>query len=153
MPPPYERHGMRKHPIYRAWSSMKSRCRDSKHKSYRNYGGRGIEVCERWQTFLNFKEDMFSTWEPGLTLDRIDNDGNYAPGNCRWTTYLEQNKNRRPFGKVPFLGVSKNGTKYGKKYISYLWNGEKNVHLGMFDTPEEASAAYEVAKGELTCAG
>lgn len=74
---------------------MKSRCKNHKHKSYSCYGGRGISVCDRWLQFDNFAEDMLPTYVPGMTLDRIDVDGDYHHGNCKWSTPKEQANNRR----------------------------------------------------------
>ena len=73
---------------------MVGRCTNQNHVSFKNYGGRGIAVCERWRSFENFKHDMGERPEGGM-LDRENNDGNYEPGNCRWATRKEQNSNRR----------------------------------------------------------
>lgn len=77
---------------------MKQRCQNPKNSDFPAYGGRGITVCERWQTYDNFLADMGEV-PPGLSLDRRDNDGNYEPNNCRWATRQEQAQNRRPCKK------------------------------------------------------
>lgn len=89
------RHGWSQTPTYKSWNAMRSRCRDESNASYPLYGGRGITVCERWDTsFENFLEDMGE--RPGLDyqIDRRDPDGNYEPGNCRWITRAENNARR-----------------------------------------------------------
>jgi hypothetical protein len=80
---------------------MRKRCNNSGSGIYRHYGGRGIRVCERWDDFAAFLEDMEPTWAEGLTLDRIDVNGNYEPANVRWATKTEQANNRRDNIIVP----------------------------------------------------
>lgn len=80
--------------LFWVWCDMRARCESPKHKAYANYGGRGISVCERWQSFAAFLEDMGERPE-GASLDRADNDLGYSPDNCRWATRQEQNSNRR----------------------------------------------------------
>jgi hypothetical protein len=89
------RHGASDTSTYGSWSGMRNRCLNPSEPRYPDYGGRGITVCARWDDFANFLADMGERPD-GLTLDRIDNDGNYEPGNCKWSTPLEQSQNRRP---------------------------------------------------------
>lgn len=94
------KHGMRKAPEYNSWDAMIQRCCNPNTKRYHYYGGRGITVCERWRnSFENFYADMGPKPTPKHSIDRINNDGNYEPGNCRWATQSEQNFNTRRSGK------------------------------------------------------
>lgn len=89
-------HGMWGTRTHHSWHSMISRCINPRETGYKHYGGRGITVCDRWRySFDNFLADMGERPE-GKTLDRIDNEGNYEPGNCRWATWSEQQSNKRP---------------------------------------------------------
>jgi hypothetical protein len=90
---PLEGH-MAQRPEYFVWKEMHRRCSPN-HQSFKHYGGRGITVCERWNVFANFIADMGPRPHPKLTLERINNDGNYEPGNCRWATWKEQYANKR----------------------------------------------------------
>lgn len=82
-------------PTYKVWQHMKDRCLNHKNIQYKDYGGRGIQVCDRWKnSFENFLEDMGEKPD-GLSIDRIDNDGNYELSNCKWSTFVEQNRNKR----------------------------------------------------------
>ena len=86
-------------PTYKSWCRMRHRCCNPHAINYSNYGGRGITVCQRWDKFQSFLDDM-GTRPPGSTLDRIDPNGNYEPGNCRWATPEEQMKNQRPRKRI-----------------------------------------------------
>lgn len=98
------RHGVSDTKIHRAWMGIRRRCENPKNAAWENYGGRGIRVCERWAVFENFMYDMGQPPSPTHEIDRIDVNGNYEPGNCRWITPKEQNRNKRNSILVEYNG-------------------------------------------------
>lgn len=111
------RHGHAYTPTWRSWMSMLDRCSKKTGNKHRmRYVSRGIKVCERWQTFENFLADMGER-PPGTSLDRINNDGHYEPGNCRWATSTEQSRNRGSFVRLfEFQGESLPLEPWAKRY-------------------------------------
>lgn len=90
-------HGMTNHPAYHTWAGLRQRCLNPKSKDWKNYGGRGVTVCDRWLlSFENFWADMGPSWFIGASIDRTDNAKGYFPENCRWTTARQQSNNKRP---------------------------------------------------------
>jgi len=119
------KHGLSKHPLYNVWHHMVDRCTKLGDKSYPDYGGRGITVCERWLSVENFVADMQATYSSGLEIDRIDNDGNYEPSNCRWVGRSQQADNRRSGRRITFKGQTQSLLQWSKELnINYgtLWD-------------------------------
>jgi hypothetical protein len=114
-------HGLEGSKIYMAWAQMKKRCLCKTSKEYKNYGERGIKVCDSWLKFENFLADM-GTPQQGFSLDRINNNGNYEPFNCRWATQKQQNRNTRKTLYIEYEGkmqcLADLAEKYGHKPIT-----------------------------------
>jgi len=133
--------GMSRHPLWKTWRAILYRCENPKCRAYPNYGGRGIKVCERWHDFSLFAVDIEAEIgpKPGpeYSLDRADNNDGYGPGKVRWATAGQQSRNRRfPVGESGFRGVlADKGKGEDRGWIA-------KVHLGRFNTVEEAAAIY-----------
>ena len=137
-------HGLAKHRLYGTWRCMMQRCTKENHKHYVNYGGRGIKVCKEWYDVENFINDMDFTYNNKLTLDRINNDGNYERSNCRWVEKTIQQRNSRILRSTNtsgYRGVSFN--KVGNIWISQITIDGSNKYLGRYKTPLEAAVAYD----------
>jgi len=137
-----KKHGMGNTAVYRAWIHMLHRCSNPKVKNYHRYGGRGIKVCERWLIFENFYTDMGDKPQ-GLTLERIDNNDDYKPSNCRWGTPHEQCMNRNWKGRGYFLEKRRDGP---SKYRIVIRRHGKLYHFGYCKDKSDAQFWSEVAK-------
>lgn len=103
-----EKHSKTNTRLYRIWAGMKGRCKNSNLPAYKDYGGRGITVCDEWDnSFVTFEKwALKNGYDESLTIDRVDNDGGYCPANCRWATRIEQSRNRRSRKTIAYNGES-----------------------------------------------
>lgn len=136
------KHGLSTHPLYDAWDAMMSRCYNPEDKDWDNYGGRGIKVCDRWKSVTGYVEDLVERPE-GMTLDRIDVNGDYCPENCKWSTHREQGLNTRFNREFPNVYPDRNSWK-----AVFEWKGEK-YYVGMYPTEEMANEALQAKLKEL----
>jgi hypothetical protein len=143
------KHGQYQSLTYSSWDNMIQRCTNTAHQSYKNYGQRGIVVCERWHNFNNFFEDMGNRTSTLHSIDRINNDLGYFKENCRWATASEQARNKRlsRFNSSGATGVSFNNNE--KKWRAYIWTGNKQHHLGYFGNKSDAINARQQAEKNL----
>lgn len=133
-------HGESKTPLYYVWKSMRQRCKNPNNSRYKDYGGRGIDVCVEWDNFLNFKEWAYANgYKEGLTVDRINNDLGYCPSNCRIADYVVQANNKRGNRVITYKGKTQTqkqwadelGINYGtleNRLYTYGWNVEKSFN-------------------------
>ena len=129
-------------PEYRVWAQMKKRCLNPKCRGYENYGGRGIEVCSRWNSFENFLDDMGKKPAPNYSIERIDVNGNYEPGNCEWIPFENQCNNKRTSHLVTAFGETKSMMAWAKDErcsVSYTTLRGRLNEYGW--TPERAITA------------
>ena len=140
----HKTHGLRSTRLYRIWANIKNRTLNINTKVFNDYGGRGITICDEWKNdFMSFYNwAMKNEYSDELSIDRIDNDGNYCPENCRWVDRTIQSRNQR---------IAKNNTsgykgvcyyKGNNKYIARIRVNKKLIHLGYFQTAVEGAIAY-----------
>jgi hypothetical protein len=129
--------GGREKPEHAVWRTMISRCQNPKRSEFQYYGGRGISVCERWTLYENFIMDMGERPSPAHSLDRINNDGDYEPSNCRWATRSEQQKNKgttRMYTNGRFTGTLSECAKYlgiSKELAHWRWKTHNTFEKGL----------------------
>lgn len=134
-------HGMSYTVYYRTWSNIKSRCLNKNTKFYKDYGGRGIKICDRWlNSFENFYEDMGERPSNKHSLDRIDNDGDYCKENCRWATWIQQSRNSRNTRMITYKGETYCLTKWAEmldiKYSALIYRLNKGWNVeDVFNKP------------------
>jgi hypothetical protein len=140
----HKTHGLKGTRLYEAWDNIKNRTLNPRNKHYLDYGGRGITICEEWKNdFMSFYDwAMSNGYSDELSIDRIDNDGNYCPENCRWSNQVIQSRNQRikSSNTSGYRGVSYN--KKTDRYKAKICVNGKNIHLGHFLTPVEGAIAY-----------
>jgi len=129
------RHGMTETSIYKIWSGMRSRCLNSNSNVFSYYGGKGVRICERWEAFEAFLEDMGPTYRKGLSIERVDVNGDYEPSNCTWIARSEQALNRTntvrletPWGHLSIKETAKKigvSDKCLQHRLSRGWGGDK----------------------------
>jgi hypothetical protein len=145
------KHGFNKKGVvkkeYTAWQSMKDRCFNTNNQAYKNYGGRGLTVCDRWlESFENFLEDVGEAPSPKHSIDRINNDKNYEPGNVRWALRSTQLFNRRIEIRNTSGCTGVSFDKREQKWIAYINVNKKRINLGAFINKEDAIKSRKEAE-------
>ena len=139
-------HGLKNTRLYTVWAEIKNRTLNPKNKNYKYYGGRGIIICDEWKNDVKSFYDWAITngyeEDKGLSIDRINNEGNYEPNNCRWTTRVVQNRNQRikKNNTSGYRGVS--FKKSNNKHTARICVDKNRVFLGYFSTAEDGAIAY-----------
>ena len=142
-----ESHGLSHSSEYSTWNSMIQRCNNKKSKEYKNYGGRGISVCDKWlNSFSCFYNDMGRKPSKDYSIDRINNEGNYEPKNCRWATWTQQTNNTRKRVNNTSGHTGVYFYKPSKKWRASITINSKVYNLGHFSDIKDAVARYEQVK-------
>jgi hypothetical protein len=150
-------HGLTKHPLFNTHRHMMDRCFDPDSQAFKNYGGRGITVCERWHDVTNFVADLGPIYKKGLEMDRIDNDGNYEPGNVRFVTRAVNTDNRRTAHLLTYKRETKSLHKWSVEYgVPYQllwdriavrkWSAEKALNTPPLNAKERMALARAARK-------
>jgi hypothetical protein len=126
------KHSLSNHRLYKTWTNMKSRCYNKNTRSYKDYGARGIKVCDEWKnSFINFYNDMHPTYQEGLTIDSVNNDKDYCKENCRWATATEQQNNKSTNRTVVHNGIEMNAKQLSKllniPYGTIIYRLDNNI--------------------------
>lgn len=145
-----KKHGLTKTRIYKIWVGIRKRCTNPKMKSYAEYGGRGIKVCDRWNDFENFYEDMKIGYSDELSLERKDPNGNYEPDNCKWATMKEQARNKRNTKRITLGDESRTASEWeeisgtGRCTIAWRLKNGWDTHRAIYGDP--VSNLSEISK-------
>lgn len=147
-------HGLSGTRIHRSWVSVRQRCLNPRAQAYKNYGGRGIKICRRWRKFESFAADM-GPMPDGFMLDRIDNNKDYEPSNCRWVSFAESNRNKRTVVSLTLNGRTQLMVDWARELkinpdtlrhrINKGWSAEKVLTTRIF-TPYEKGRAAAAAR-------
>lgn len=146
----FRTHGKTHARLYNTWGCMRGRCNCKANPAYKNYGGRGITVCEEWDDYEKFEEwAMTNGYEEGLTIDRINNDKGYSPDNCRWATYKEQANNTRNTRRFTVDGETKTASEWSEMYgvpnyeiffrINHGWTEEEAIKIPLHSKRTESA--------------
>ena len=139
------KHGCYSHPLYSVHNGMMSRCHNKNSDAYHRYGGRGIKVCDEWKDIRNFIKDMYPTFKKGLTIERINVDGNYEPSNCIWADMVTQSHNKdydniMKYNTTGYIGVWKVKENI---YVAELKYKDKKHRIGRYKTALDGAIARE----------
>lgn len=128
--------------MYQIWKGIKQRCNNPKNSAYKNYGGRGIKLCERWNLFTLFVEDMGMRPDKKSSIDRIDNNKGYYKENCKWSTRSDQNRNKRNQRRSGFKYVYIDNRSQVNPFTAQIKIEGKSYNLGSFKTEKEAQNEF-----------